>query len=467
MTDPGESDGKRRGEGGGEREREGASAGEDAGRRTDLSRTPDSPGVLDAVGVVFLGPGAMEIVPYRVDPPGPGEVRVRMAASGVCHSDLHVLDGDWTRPAPTVMGHEGAGWVESVGPDAAPEPGTAAEPTTPAEPEAAPGPDAAPGPGGAAGPGADRRLRVGDFVVLAWTAPCGRCASCGRGEGWLCPTPAGSGHRRAPGDVRIRRPDGAALGAYSGIGTLGSVQVVAADAAIPVDPRTDPAIAALIGCAITTGIGAVTRTARVEPGQTVAVIGLGGVGLAAVLGARLAGASRIVAIDRNAAKLDRAAELGASDVVVAAASPAATATAVRALLADGPHAAGSSHETAGAVTGVDHAFETSGTVAGVDTALAAVRPGGTTVLVGMPPQGARAGLDVYAFVESGARVLASSYGSAVPAEIFPEIAGYAVEGSLPLERLIEERIGLADVPSAFDALRRGEGARRVVIYPAS
>jgi Zn-dependent alcohol dehydrogenase len=244
------------------------------------------------------------------------------------------------------------------------------------------------------------------------------------------------------------------------------VQVVAADAAIPVDPRTDPAIAALIGCAITTGIGAVTRTARVEPGQTVAVIGLGGVGLATVLGARLAGASRIVAIDRNAAKLDRAVELGASDVVVAAASPAATATAVRALLGAVPHADGP-HAAAGAVTGVDQAFETSGTVAGVEAALAAVRPGGTTVLVGMPPQGARAGLDVYAFVESGARILASSYGSAVPAEIFPEIAGYAVEGSLPLERLIEERIGLADVPSAFDALRRGEGARRVVIYPVS
>jgi len=425
MTAPGESDGECRGE------------GEGAGRRTDRLRTPEYPDVLDAVGVVFLGPGATEIVPYRVDPPGPGEVRVRMAASGVCHSDLHVLDGDWTRPAPTVMGHEGAGWVESVGP------------------------------GGAARPGADRRPRVGDFVVLAWTAPCGRCASCGRGEGWLCLTPAGSGHRRAPGDVRIRRPDGAALGAYSGIGTLGSVQVVAADAAIPVDPRTDPAIAALIGCAITTGIGAVTRTARMEPGQTVAVIGLGGVGLAAVLGARLAGASRIVAIDRNAAKLDRAVELGASDVVVAAASPAATATAVRALLADGLHAAGSSYDAAGAVTGADHAFETSGTVAGVETALTAVRPGGTTILVGMPPQGARAGLDVYAFVESGARILASSYGSAVPAEIFPEIAGYAVDGSLPLEQLIEERIGLADVPSAFDALRRGEGARRVVIYPAS
>ena len=138
MTVPGESDGKRRG----------AGAGEGEGRRTDRSRTPDSPGVLDAVGVVFLGPGATEIVPYRVDPPGPGEVRVRMAASGVCHSDLHVLDGDWTRPAPTVMGHEGAGWVESVGPERTPGTDAAAGPMTPS------GPVAAPGPGGAARPGA-------------------------------------------------------------------------------------------------------------------------------------------------------------------------------------------------------------------------------------------------------------------------------------------------------------------------
>ena len=383
---------------------------------------PGVPGILDAEGVVFLGPGTMEIAPYRIDPPGPGEVRIRMAASGVCHSDLHVLDGDWTRPAPTVMGHEGAGWVESVGPD----PGTN-------------------------GP------RVGDFVVLAWTAPCGRCASCRRAEGWLCLSPAGSGHRLRPADVRIRRPDGSALGAYSGIGTLGSVQVVAADAAIRVDPRTDPAVAALIGCAITTGVGAVTRTARVRPGESVAVIGLGGVGLAAVLGARLAGARTIVAIDRLAAKLDRAIELGASDAIVAAASPAAAAAAVRSLLADGG--------TLGTADGVDHAFETSGTMSGVETAVAVVRPGGTTVLVGMPAQGARVGLDVYAFVESGARILASNYGSAVPAEIFPEIARQAVKGSLPLERLIEARIGLADVPAAFDALRRGDGTRRVVVFP--
>ncbi len=405
-----------------------------------------SPRALDAEGVVFLGPGALEIAPYRVDPPGTGEVRVRMAASGVCHSDLHVLDGHWSRPSPMVMGHEGAGWVEAIGPDQAVSSGVVAP-----------------------SPGTPRGPRIGDLVVLAWTAPCGRCASCLRNENWLCLTPVGSGHRRAAADVRIRRPDGTALGAYSGIGTLGSVQVVAADAAIPVDPRTDPAIAALIGCAITTGIGAVTRTARVQPGDTVAVVGLGGVGLAAVLGARLAGARRIVAIDRLPAKLDRAIEMGATDAVVAAANPSATAAALDAALSDraGIDETGRNGGEAGNPRGVDHTFDASGTIAGVETALAIVRPGGSVVLVGMPPQAARVGLDVYAFVESGARILASNYGSAVPADIFTEIALLAVGGSLPLGRLIEERIGLGDVPSAFDALRRGEGARRVVVFPRS
>ena len=423
-----------------------AGAGDDGRETAQPPGASANAGGLDAEGVVFLGPGALEIAPYRVDPPGPGEVRIRMAASGICHSDLHVLDGHWTRPSQIVMGHEGAGWVESVGP------------------ATVVGRDALVGSAvGAPSLGQRRAPRVGDLVVLAWTAPCGACPSCLRGESWLCLAPAGSGHRRAGGDVRIRRPDGAALGAYSGIGTMGSIQVVAADAAIPVDARTDPAVAALIGCAVTTGVGAVTRTARVQRGDTVAVVGLGGVGLAAVLGARLAGARRIVAIDRLPAKLDRALELGASDAMIGGDSPAATARALRALLVQG---AGASDATAHAASGVDHAVEASGTIAGAETALAAVRPGGTIVLVGMPPQSTRLALDVYAFVESGARILASNYGSAVPAEIFTQLAQRAVEGSLPLERLVEERIGLADVPSAFAAMRRGDGARRVVVFSA-
>ena len=178
-------------------------------------------------GVVFRGPGAQpRIEELSLDPPQRGEVQVRMAAAGVCHSDLHVVDGEWERPAGVVMGHEGAACVEEIG-------------------------------DGVTG------LEVGDLVVLAWTAPCASCASCRRGEPWLCTRPDGSGHRLAPELVRLHDRSGGPVGAYSGIGTFGERQVVAASAAIKVDPRTPPEIAALIGCAVTTGIGAVRNTANV------------------------------------------------------------------------------------------------------------------------------------------------------------------------------------------------------------
>ncbi len=165
--------------------------------------------------------------------PDHGEVRVRMVGSGVCHSDLHVVDGDWERPVDVVLGHEGAGVIEELGPGVQ---------------ERAPGDP--PELGG---------LRVGDLVVLAWTAPCGACPSCSRGEAWLCSAPMGSGHRLDPGSVRLHRADGSAVGVYSGIGTFCTGQVVAAQAVIPVDPRTPYAVAALIGCAATTGVGAVRQ----------------------------------------------------------------------------------------------------------------------------------------------------------------------------------------------------------------
>jgi S-(hydroxymethyl)glutathione dehydrogenase/alcohol dehydrogenase len=369
------------------------------------------------LAAVFLGPGAgFRLEELALDPPAPGEVLVRLDASGVCHSDLHVLDGDWSRPAPVAMGHEGAGVVVAVGT----------------------------GGGGRAGdPG------VGDRVVLAWTAPCGACAACGRGEGHLCADPRGAGHRLGAPDVRLRRPDGTPVGVYSGIGTLATHQVVAAAAAIPIDPALPAEQAALLGCAVTTGVGAVTRTARVAAGESVVVVGLGGVGLSAVMGATLAGAGRIVAVDRVPAKLELARAVGAGDAVLAT-DAAATRAAVLDLLPGG----------------ADHVLEAIGLPATVELAIELVRPGGTVTLVGMTPQGVRAGLDVYAFVERGVRLLGSNYGSAIPAEAFPELAAHAVAGRLPIGRLVEERIGLADLPRAFDALRRGEGARRVVVFPA-
>jgi len=364
---------------------------------------------------VFLGAAdGFRVEELILDPPGPGEVGVRMLASGVCHSDLHVLDGDWERPAPVVMGHEGAGIVERLGSDVGTRPGAPA---------------------------------VGDLVVLAWTAPCGACPACVRGEGFLCADPRGAGHRLAAADVRLRRPDGTPVGVYSGIGTMATHQVVAAEAAIPVDPTLPPAEAALLGCAVTTGVGAAVRTAGVRAGETVVVIGLGGVGLSAVMGAVLAGAARIVAVDRIPAKLELARALGATDVVQAGDGPATRVALLRLLPG-----------------GADHALEAIGLAATAELALDIVRAGGTVTLVGMTPEGVRAGVDVYAFVERGVRLLGSNYGSAVPAEVFPELARHAVAGRLAVGRLIEERIGLDDLAPAFEALRRGDGARRVVVF---
>lgn len=325
-----------------------------------------------------------------------------MAAAGVCHSDLHVVDGEWERPAGLVMGHEGAGWVAELG-------------------EGVNG------------------LERGDLIVLAWTAPCGRCEACARREPWLCSEPDGSGHRLKPGDVRLHRAGSEEpIGAYSGIGTFGERQVVAGSAAIKVDPRTPPEIAALIGCAVTTGIGAVRNTAQVKAGESVTVIGLGGVGLSAVMGAVAQGAHPVTAIDSSPAKLELAVRAGAH----------------RTLLAD---------ESAQA-RGADHVLECIGLTETVELAIELARPGGTITLVGMTPQGKRASFDVYRFVEDGKVIRGSNYGSANPAIDFPRIASEYLDGKLPLDLLITERIGLEQLDDAFEAMRRGDGARRVIVY---
>ena len=354
-------------------------------------------------GVVFEGPGeAPRIEELRLDPPQRGEVLVRMAAAGVCHSDLHVVDGEWERPAGVVMGHEGAAWVEQIG-------------------EGVEG------------------LETGDLVVLAWTAPCGACDGCRRSERWLCSDPDGSGHRLRPEDQRLHRDgSGEPVGAYSGIGTFGERQVVAASAAIKVDPRTPPEIAALIGCAVTTGIGAVRNTAKVRAGESVTIIGLGGVGLSAVMGAVGAEAHPVAAIDNSPAKLDLAVRAGAH----------------RTLLAD----------EAVQSQGADHVIECIGLVETVELAIDLARPGGTITLVGMTPHGQRASFDVYRFVEDGKVLRGSNYGSANPATEFPRIASEYLEGRLPLDLLVTERIGLEQLDHAFAAMRRGDGARRVIVY---
>ena len=274
--------------------------------------------------------------------PRAGEVRVRVLASGVCHSDLHVRDGEWDRPAPMVMGHEGAGVVEAVG------------------------------------PGVD--LRVGQPVALSWLVPCGACRACRSGRPWACPASPSFRHRLLDGTVPFRRLSEVGgedpVLAYCGIATMAEATVVPAAAAIPIPDGVDPAVAALIGCCVTTGVGAVLKTAAVEPGATVAVIGLGGVGLSCVMGAALAGAAQIVAIDRVPAKLrgGRGRRRDATSCSPAT-TPAATLAALRDLTDGGP----------------DYVFEAIGLPSTVELAIEALPLGGTAVLVGHDaPRGARA-----------------------------------------------------------------------------
>jgi S-(hydroxymethyl)glutathione dehydrogenase/alcohol dehydrogenase len=335
-----------------------------------------------------------------------------MTASGVCHSDLHVRDGEWDRPGPIVLGHEGAGIVEAIGADV-------------------------------------RGLAIGQPVALSWLVPCGTCRACAAGRPWACPDSPSFRHRMPDGGTRWRRPaDGAAVLTYCAIGTLAETEIVPAAAAIPIPAGIDPAAAALIGCCVATGVGAVTKTAAVPAGATVAVIGLGGVGLSCVMGAVLAGASSIVAVDRIAAKLDAATSMGATDTLLAGDDPAATLARLRDLTGGGP----------------DFVFEAIGRRDTIELAIAALPLGGAAVLVGMTPLGVRASFDVYPFVDGSRRILGSNYGFADPAVDFPRYAALHLDGRLPIDRLVDRRIGLDDLEDAFEGLRRGTWTRQVVVF---
>jgi S-(hydroxymethyl)glutathione dehydrogenase/alcohol dehydrogenase len=310
------------------------------------------------------------------------------------------------------MGHEGAGVVEAVGDGVA----------TPA---------------------------VGDHVALTWYYPCLVCRNCQAGRQWLCTGSASLQHRNADGTSRARRADGTPVRSYLSIGTMAERAVVPAAAAIPIPRAVAPEVAALIGCCVATGVGAVLKTADVPAGATVVVVGLGGVGLSVVMGAVLAGAGRIVAVDRVREKLDRAIGLGATDAVLATADEAATVAAIR--VAAGPD-------------GADFAFEAIGLPSTIEQCVALLPPGGTAVLVGMTPFGRRASFEVFPFVDGSRRILGSNYGFAIAAVDFPVYAGLHLAGRLPIERLVDARVGLGDVEAAFDRMRRGEGVRSVIDF---
>lgn len=363
-------------------------------------------------GAVLRAAGApAAIEDLTLAEPRAGEVRVRILASGVCHSDLHVRDGDWPRPTPIAMGHEGAGVVETVGPGV-------------------------------------RSLSVGQPVALSWLVLCGICRSCRGGRPWACLDSPSFRHRLPDGSTVLAGADGEPILSYCGIGTMAEATVVPEAAAIALADGVDPAVAALIGCCVATGVGAVLKTAAVPAGASVAVIGLGGVGLSCVMGAAIAGASRIVALDRVEAKLEAARAVGATDGLIASDDRAAMIEALRELTDGGP----------------DYVFEAIGRVPTVELAIECLPLGGTAVLVGLTPFESRASFGVYPLVDGSRRILGSNYGFADPAADFPRYAALNLAGQLPVERLIDRRIGLDDLEGAFERLRTGEGLRQVVVF---
>jgi Zn-dependent alcohol dehydrogenase len=329
-----------------------------------------------------------------------------MVASGVCHSDLHVAQGIHPTALPVVLGHEGAGIVEEVGPGVA-------------------------------------SLEPGDHVMLTWLPYCGRCRQCVRGRPNRCENVAWYDATMEDGTCRFHR-DGRRIHHYN-TSSFAERSVVPARTAIRVDPDLPLTELALMGCAVMTGVGAVLNTAGVRPGDSVAVVGCGGVGLNVIQGARIAGASTIVAVDVVPEKLDLARELGATEAV-----DASTADPVEAV-----------HELSGG--GVDHAFEALGRPATIETTLRLTGRGGQAVLIGMAPPDARVPLDALTTTLEERCVRGSWYGSCVPARDFPLLVDFYRDGRLRLEPLIST-CGLDDVNDAFRRMEAGAAARSVIAY---
>jgi len=354
--------------------------------------------------------GPMGVTELDLGDPGAGEVLVRLHASGVCHSDENAIDGTSETRCPAVLGHEGAGVVERVGAGVT-------------------------------------RVAVGDHVALSWAPSCGTCPECLRERPQLCSTawPAMRTGGLLDGTTRLSR-DGEPVYHYSFISSFAEACVVPERSCVPI-PRDVPFdVAGLVGCAVTTGVGAVWRTAGVRPGDRVAVIGCGGVGLAAVLAAATAGAETIIAVDVNAQKVTEATAFGATGGITSSGSPEETAAAV----------------IEASVGGVDFAIEATGRTDAMLTAFLSTRPGGAAVLIGIPREDAVLSLPALSIPRMERRVLGSLYGSSRPERDFVTILDLYRRGLLPLDRLISHRLGLDDLDRGFELLRSGEALRVVV-----
>ena len=354
-----------------------------------------------AVCHAFAAPLTVEEV--TLDPPGPDEVRLRVTACAICHSDVAYAAGAWGGDLPAVFGHEACGIVVETGP------GVAA-------------------------------VAEGDRVVVSLVRSCGACARCREGAPALC-----GGRFRLDDVSPILLRDGRRAAQGMRCGAFADEAVVHASQAVPVPDDVPDTSACLIACAVMTGYGAAVRDAGISPGSTVVVLGAGGVGLNAVQGAAIAGAAEVIAIDVSAAKLAAGAGLGANLGIDATASDPVAAVAER---------------TGG---GADAVIVTAGSAAAVDQGLACLRRGGTLVVVGMPASGELARFDPGALAHDGKRIAGSKLGSARPAEDVPRIAELYREGRLRLDELVTATYPLEEINEAVAAMRRGEAIRNVIV----
>jgi S-(hydroxymethyl)glutathione dehydrogenase/alcohol dehydrogenase len=355
--------------------------------------------VLPAVGA------PLEIAEIDLPEPGPGQVRVRLAAAGVCHSDLSLSDGTMRVPVPAVLGHEGAGTVVSVG-----------EGVT--------------------------HVSAGDGVVLNWAPSCGSCHACSLGEVWLC-----ANALTGAGDVYARRvSDGSDLHPGLNVAAFAEETVVAAGCVLPVPDGVPLTDAALLGCAVLTGYGAVHHSARVQPGESVAVFGVGGVGLAALQAARIAGASKIVAVDVSPEKESLARGAGATDYVVASDT---TARDIRALTGK---------------QGVDVAVECVGRAVTIRAAWDSTRRGGRTTVVGIGGKDQQVTFNALEIFHWGRTLSGCVYGNSDPARDLPVLAEHIRAGHLDLAALVTDHIALDGIPAAFDNMLAGKGGRALVVF---
>jgi alcohol dehydrogenase len=352
----------------------------------------------------------LAIEQVELDDPGHGEVLVRIGAAGLCHSDLSVIDGNRPRPTPMVLGHEAAGVAEKLG------------------------------------PGVDD-LAVGDHVVMVFVPSCGHCLPCAEGRPALCePGAAANGAGTLLSGARRLHRNGAEVHHHLGVSAFAEYATVSRRSLVKIEKGLPLEEAALFGCAVLTGVGAVINTAKVAAGSSVAVVGLGGVGLSSLLGAVAVGARRIVAVDLSDEKLGLARQLGATETF-------------------NPKNANTIEEIKSATGGgVEFAFEMAGSVRAMELAYKITRRGGTTVTAGLPPPDHTFPLPQVNLVAEERTVKGSYIGTCVPSRDLPRYIELYQRGRLPVDRLMSGRLGLEDINLGFDRLSEGKAVRQMVTF---